>query len=129
MSTILNFLKENYKVTFPIHLDDFSQFAYFALQRENKVSLTNYVDIDQNIANKIINSRDNLNDLGYFIGSLMLVVTGFTSILLAVKEIKNPGNSTHWLSVFFTVLRRTFLFLNLMLSTLVIGVLTRLITF
>lgn len=66
---------------------------------------------------------------GYFIGSLMLVVTGFTSILLAVKEIKNPGNSTHWLSVFFTVLRRTFLFLNLMLSTLVIGVLTRLITF
>lgn len=66
---------------------------------------------------------------GYFIGSLMLVVTGFTSVLLAVKEIKNPGDSVHWLGVFFTVLRRTFLFLNLMLSTLVIGVLTRLITF
>ena len=62
--------KENYHKTFPIHLDDFTQLAYYALHHENKVSLTGYLDIDQNIANKIINTRDNLNDLGYYLGSL-----------------------------------------------------------
>lgn len=68
-------------------------------------------------------------DDGYFIGALMLVVTGFVSILLALKELKNPGDNIHCLSLFFTILRRTFLFLNIMLSSLVIGVLTRLISF
>ena len=92
-SCCYDLFKENYKVTFPIHLDDFSQFAYFALQRENKVSLTNYVDIDQNIANKIINSRDNLNDLGYFIGSLKSkditysrLSRGILHIILGIKD-------------------------------------------
>ena len=68
-------------------------------------------------------------DEGYFVGALMLVVTGFLSVLLAIKEIKNPGDKIHTLNVFFTILRRTFLFLNLMLSSLVIGMLTRLISF
>lgn len=68
-------------------------------------------------------------DDGYFVGALMLVVTGFLSVLLAIKEIKNPRDKIHTLNVFFTILRRTFLFLNLMLSSLVIGMLTRLISF
>ena len=66
---------------------------------------------------------------GYFVGAFMLVITGFLSILLALKDLKNPGDRTHWFSVLTTLLRRSFLFLNLMLSTLVIGVLTRLISF
>ena len=85
--------KENYKSTFPIHMDDFSQIAYFALQRENKISLTNYLDIDQNIANKIINSRDNLNDLGYYLGSLKSkditysrLSRGILHIILGIKD-------------------------------------------
>ena len=68
-------------------------------------------------------------DEGYFVGALMLVVTGSLSVLLAIKEIKNPGDKIQTLNVFFSILRRTFLFLNLMLSSLVIGMLTRLISF
>lgn len=59
---------------------------------------------------------------GYFAGALMLVVTGILSVLLGVKEyldIKEPL----WQESFLKILRRTMLFLNLMLSAVVAGTL------
>ncbi len=59
---------------------------------------------------------------GYFAGALMLVVTGILSVLLGVKEyldIKGPL----WQESFLKILRRTMLFLNLMLSAVVAGTL------
>lgn len=80
-------LKDNYKKTFPIHMDDFTQLAYFALQKENNVSLTQYVDIDQNIANKLINSKENLDELGYYIGSLKTKDITYTRLSRSILHI------------------------------------------
>lgn len=92
-SNCYEIFKENYHKTFPIHLDDFTQIAYYALHQENKVSLSGYLDIDQNIANKIINTRDNLNDLGYYLGSLKSkditysrLSRGMLHIILGIKD-------------------------------------------
>lgn len=60
--------------------------------------------------------------VGYFAGALMLVVTGFLSVLLGVKEIRGSKGPA-WQETFLKILRRTMLFLNLMLSLLVAGTL------
>ena len=92
-SNCYEIFKENYHKTFPVHLDDFTQFAYYALHHENKVSLSGYLDIDQNIANKIINTRDNLDELGYYLGSLKSkditysrLSRGMLHIILGIKD-------------------------------------------
>ncbi len=59
---------------------------------------------------------------GYFMGALMLVVTGCLSSFLGWKEYKGWSGSP-WQETFILVLRRTFLFMNAMLSLLVIGTL------
>ncbi len=59
---------------------------------------------------------------GYYLGALMLVVTGFLSVLLGVKEycgVQGPA----WQETFLKILRRTMLFLNLMLSLVIVGTL------
>jgi predicted nucleotidyltransferase len=68
-------------------MDDFTQLAYFALQKENNVSLTQYVDIDQNIANKLINSKENLDELGYYIGSLKTKDITYTRLSRSILHI------------------------------------------
>lgn len=56
---------------------------------------------------------------GYFVGALMLVVTGLLSLFLAWKEYHGwEGSRTQRTCI--AVLRRTFLFLNLMLCILVV---------
>ncbi|MCI5601645.1 MAG: hypothetical protein SOZ02_02580 [Hallerella porci] len=59
---------------------------------------------------------------GYFPGALMLVITGFLSVLLGIKEIKEVKDPA-WQESFTKILRRTMLFLNLMLSLVVVGTL------
>lgn len=59
---------------------------------------------------------------GYFVGALMLVVTGALSVLLGIREykkIKGPA----WQETFLKILRRTMLFLNAMLSAVIAGTL------
>lgn len=92
-SNCYEIFKDNYHKTFPIHLDDFTQFAYYALQQENNISLTGYLDIDQNIANKLINTRENLKELGYYLGSLKTkditysrLSRGILHIILGIKD-------------------------------------------
>lgn len=66
---------------------------------------------------------------GYFIGALMLVVTGLISIFLGLKELVVPSdNIFHWQSLFFIIVRRAFFFLNLILTALVFGTMTHLLT-
>ena len=65
---------------------------------------------------------------GYYMGALMLVVTGMISVFLGVKELLAPmDNMLQWLPLFYIVVRRTFFFLNLVLCALVIGTMTNLI--
>ncbi len=65
---------------------------------------------------------------GYFIGALMLVVTGLISVFLGIKELIAPmDNMFQWLPLFFIVVRRAFFFLNVVLCALVIGTMARLI--
>lgn len=66
---------------------------------------------------------------GYFIGALMLIVTGSISVFLGIKELVAPmDNMLQWLPLFFIIVRRTFFFLNVVLCALVIGTMTRLIS-
>lgn len=65
---------------------------------------------------------------GYFVGTLMMVVTGMISVFLGVKELVAPvDNMLQWLPLFFIIIRRTFFFLNLVLCAFVVGTFTNLI--
>lgn len=65
---------------------------------------------------------------GYYVGTLMMVVTGIISVFLGIKELVSPmDNMLQWLPLFFIVMRRTFFFLNLVLCALVIGTVTNLL--
>lgn len=65
---------------------------------------------------------------GYFVGALMMVVTGLISVFLGIKELIFPmDNMLQWLPLFFIVVRRTFFFLNLVLCAMVIGTVTNLL--
>lgn len=65
---------------------------------------------------------------GYFVGALMMVVTGLISVFLGLKELIAPmDNMLQWLPLFFIVVRRTFFFLNLVLCAMVVGTATNLL--
>lgn len=65
---------------------------------------------------------------GYFVGALMMVVTGLISVFLGIKELVAPmDNMLQWLPLFFIVVRRTFFFLNLVLCAMVVGTVTNLL--
>jgi len=65
---------------------------------------------------------------GYFIGALMMIITGMISVFLGVKELMFPmDNMLQWLPLFFIVVRRTFFFLNLVLCAMVVGTVTNLL--
>lgn len=57
---------------------------------------------------------------GYFVGAMMMIVTGFISVFLGLKELFQPSDKVfHWLPLFFKIVRRTFFFLNAVLIVLV----------
>jgi len=65
---------------------------------------------------------------GYFVGALMLVMTGLINVFLAAKELVNPTDHIlHWQAIFFLIVRRSMFFLNVVLVALVIGTMFRLI--
>ena len=65
---------------------------------------------------------------GYFVGALMLVVTGMISVFLGFKELLVPTDTLfHWMPLFFMIVRRAFFFLNLILTALVFGTMTKLL--
>ena len=51
---------------------------------------------------------------GYFVGAMMMIVTGAISIFLGFKELLQPSDHEfHWLPLFYKIVRRSFFFLNL----------------
>ncbi len=59
---------------------------------------------------------------GYYVGALMLVVTGLITVVLGIKEYTGKKGSLLQES-FLKILRRTMMFLNTMLSIVVVGTL------
>lgn len=60
---------------------------------------------------------------GYYPGAVMLIITGMLTLVLSLKELRDPTpkHERHRvINLFYTILRRAFFFLNLMLSALVI---------
>lgn len=58
---------------------------------------------------------------GYFVGAMMMVVTGAISIFLGFKELLQPSDHVfHWLPLFYKIVRRSFFFLNAVLIGLVV---------
>lgn len=58
---------------------------------------------------------------GYFVGAMMMIVTGAISIFLGFKELVQPSDHVfHWQPLFYKIVRRSFFFLNAVLVGLVI---------
>ena len=58
---------------------------------------------------------------GYFVGAMMMIVTGAISIFLGFKELLQPSDHEfHWLPLFYRIVRRSFFFLNAVLIGLVV---------
>ncbi len=58
---------------------------------------------------------------GYYVGTLMMIVTGSISVFLGFKELLSPSDHVfHWLPLFYKIVRRAFFFLNAVLIGLVI---------
>jgi len=58
---------------------------------------------------------------GYFVGAMMMIVTGAISIFLGFKELLQPSDHEfHWLPLFYKIVRRSFFFLNTALIGLVV---------
>ena len=58
---------------------------------------------------------------GYFVGAMMMIVTGAISIFLGFKELLQPSDHVfHWLPLFYKIVRRSFFFLNAALIGLVV---------
>ena len=58
---------------------------------------------------------------GYFVGAMMMIVTGAISVFLGLKELLQPSDHVfHWLPLFYKIVRRAFFFLNAVLIGLVI---------
>lgn len=54
----LDVLKNNYNTRYPVYADDFSLLLKYKLLSENKSSLTKYMDVSEELANRIINRRN-----------------------------------------------------------------------
>ena len=60
-------------------------------------------------------------DQGYYVGAMMMVVTGAIGVFLGFKELWQPTDHLlHWQPLFYKIVRRTFFFLNAVLIALVI---------
>lgn len=69
-------------------------------------------------------------DTGYYPGAMMLIVTGALTLTLSSRELMHPTpkeEKNKFMNLLYTIMRRAFFFLNLMLSTLVFGTLTNLL--
>ena len=55
-NTSFNILEDEYNKTFPIYQNDFSQLLKYKLLQESKESLTEYIDVSSDLANRIKNS-------------------------------------------------------------------------
>ena len=53
----LDLFKENYQIRYPVYANDFSLLLKFRLLNETKESLTQYADVSEELANRIIRNK------------------------------------------------------------------------
>lgn len=89
----LSILTDNYGIRYPIYTDDFSSILKYKLLTETKTSLTKYLDINQELANKIINQENNFLSFEQFCNLLnskdityTRISRCLTHILLDIKD-------------------------------------------
>ncbi|MDY2661359.1 MAG: nucleotidyltransferase family protein [Bariatricus massiliensis] len=56
----IRLLEENHRIRYPVYSNDFSLLLKYRLLSETKESLTEYADVTQDLANRIINYRNSL---------------------------------------------------------------------
>lgn len=59
-SSCIRLLEENHRIRYPVYANDFSLLLKYRLLNETKESLTDYADVTQDLANRIINNRNSL---------------------------------------------------------------------
>ena len=62
----LDLFKENYQIRYPVYANDFSLLLKYRLLNETKESLLEYADVSEELANRIINHRNNYIDFEQF---------------------------------------------------------------
>lgn len=92
-SYVYDIMKENHKKTYPIFEDDYSLLLNYKLMSENNLSLMEYTDVTNDIANRISNlcqSSQSFSELAKLIKSRQLTLTRvnriLSHILLDLKE-------------------------------------------
>lgn len=88
------FLKENYQVRYPIYANDFSLLLKYRLLHETKETLTQYADVSEELANRIINRRNDFKTFEQFCELLKTkeltyarISRALIHILLNIKDI------------------------------------------
>lgn len=62
----LDILKQNHQIRYPVYANDFSLLLKYRLLNETKESLLEYADVSEELANRIINHRNNYIDFEQF---------------------------------------------------------------
>jgi len=97
----INIMKKHYGVRYPVHSDDFSLLLKYKLLTESKESLSSYLDITPELANRIINFRNEFISTTQFIDLIKTKEITYSRIsrcmmhiLLNIKEF-NPSMDSY----------------------------------
>lgn len=79
-SSGISVLRDNYLLRYPVHADDFSLLLKYKLLTETKDSLTEYADVTQDLANRIMNQRNRFQSWNQFCDLLKTREITFTRV-------------------------------------------------
>ena len=83
----LSLLKDNYLVRYPIYADDFSLLLKYKLMNETKESLTAYMDVSEEVGNRICNQLNRFQSFDQFCELLKTKEVTYTRISRALLHI------------------------------------------
>lgn len=86
-SASLDLLRENYQSSLPVTQDDFSLLLKYRLLLETSASLTSYLDVSEDLANRIINRRNEFATWSSFCDLLKTRELTYTRISRALLHI------------------------------------------
>lgn len=96
----IHLFKENYQKRFPVYVNDFSLLLKYKLLNETKVSLVEYADVSDELANRIFNQRNEFIDFEQFCE------------LLKTKEVTYSRISRALLHVLLGIKKTTYVDIN-----------------
>ena len=86
-SASLELLRKNYQLSLPVTQDDFSLLLKYRLLLETSTSLTSYLDVSEDLANRIINQRNDFATWSSFCDLLKTRELTYTRISRALLHI------------------------------------------